>query len=341
MANSEPCGRGEPQVLGIAFGRSDTVRLGRPGFTILELLVAAAVFSLILVILAGIVSNTSALTRSAGDKISAFQSARAAFALLSANLSQATLNSYWDYDNPSTPARYLRASELHFLVGLAGTAPFPGTAGTGQALFFQAPLGFSQNATIPSLPSLLNACGFYVEYNNADALPAPFPTAPPRYRYRLMQALEVSENLSVYSSGNGSAWVNSAQAVPIAENVIYLAVWPRRSPADDPAGDLLTTSFSYDSRLNAKSIPQPITANQMPPVVQVTMVVLDETSAGRVCVDSLAPSVIRDATAGLFVESRATKFDDDLGILEARLSAAKLNFRVFSALIAVRESKME
>jgi len=238
--------------------------------------------------------------------------------------------------------RYLEAFKENVnLVGLAGTAPFPGTAGTGQALFFQAPLGFSQNSTIPSLPSLLNACGFYVEYNNADALPAPFPTAPPRYRYRLMQALEASENLSVYSSGNGSAWVNNAQAVPIAENVIYLAVWPRRSPADDPAGDLLTTSFSYDSRLNAKSIPQPITANQMPPVVQVTMVVLDETSAVRVCVDSLAPSVIRDATAGLFVESRATKFDDDLGILEARLSAAKLNFRVFSALIAVRESKME
>jgi len=338
MANSELCGYDAPKVRGIALGSSGTVRPGRAGFTILELLVAAAVFSLILVILAGIVSHTSALTRRAGDKISGFQTARAAFSLLSANLSQATLNSYWDYDNPSTPARYLRASELHFLVGRAGTPPFPGTAGTGQALFFQAPLGFSQSA---SLPSLLNACGYYVEYNNADALPSPFPSAPPRYRYRLMQALEVSENLSVYNSGTGNAWVNSTQAVPIAENVIYLAIWPRKSPADDPVGALLTSNFSYDSRLNATTIPQPITANQMSPVVQVTMVVLDETSAGRVCLASSVPSVISDATAGLFAESRAAKFDEDLGVLEARLSAAKLNFRVFTALIAVRESKME
>lgn len=340
MANREFCAHDAPQVRGIALGRSGAVRLGRPGFTILELLVAAAVFSLILVILAGIVSHTSALTRRSGDAISAFQSARAAFSLLSANLSQATLNSYWDYDNPLTPVRYLRASELHFLVGPAGTTPFPGTSGTGQALFFQAPLGLSGNATI-SMPSLLNACGYYVEYNNADALPAPFPTAPPRYRYRLMQALEASEKLAVYSSGNGSAWVNNALAVPIAENVIYLAVWPRMSPADNPAGNLLTSNFSYDSRLDAKLSPQPVTANQMPPLIQVTMVVLDETSAARVCVDSSVPSDIVSATAGLFVESEAAKFEEDLGILEARLSAANLNFRVFTALIAVRESKME
>ncbi len=307
------------------------------------------VFSFILLIMLNVVSSTSTLTRRAEDNISAFQAARAAFDRLAANLSQATLNTYWDYDNPAQPEKYLRMSELHFLIGQAGAAPFPGTSGTGQALFFQAPLGFSATVAGRTMSGLLNTCGYYVEYGDTEALPAPFPAPAARYRYRLMQALDVSENLAVYKPASpgdaltGKAWISASSAVPIAENVIYLAIWPRKSPADDPQGAALTgtNGFSYNSRLDAGLSAQPVTAHQMPPVVQVTMVVLDEASAARACLTSTPPSAISTASAGLFTTAKADNFEHDLKELQARLVGARLNFRVFSALIAIRESKME
>lgn len=315
------------------------------GFTILELLVACAVFSLILLLMLGVVTNTTMLTSRAGDRISTFQTARTAFDIATAKISEATLNTYWDYDDPARPTRYRRMSELHFLVVEAGVNGFPGTPNTGQGIFFQAPLGFSRQARIRDLTDLLNACGFYVRYAETDALPAPFPASPPRYRYELVQTLERAEYLSIYKSASGPPWYAnldaSANVVPIAENVIHFSVWPRRSPGDDPAGNQLTTNFSYDSRLNAEDIPQPVTAHQMPPTMRVTMVVLDDRSAARICVDATPPAVIQNAVDELFKDSNEESFAEDLADLEERLVAANLNFRVFSALIAVRESKIE
>ena len=119
----------------------------RAGFTILEVMVASAVFVLLLGLLMSTISQTSTVTRRATEKVSAFQGARSAFELLTSKLSQATMNSYWDYDSPTTPTKYIRKSELHFVVGPAGQTPLPGTSGTGQAVFFQAPGGASQNPT--------------------------------------------------------------------------------------------------------------------------------------------------------------------------------------------------
>ena len=321
----------------------------RSGFTLLELLVAIVVFSLIMAIILGVISNTSMLTRKAGDRISTFQAARAAFETMTANLSQATLNTYWDYDNPAAPTKYKRMSELHFLVGQSGTVPFPGTPGTGQAIFFQAPLGFSITPEIRTMNDLLNSCGYYVEYADTETLPPPFPAPPARYRYRLMQALDTSEDLSVYAPSSsadwlsGQAWVSGDLAVPIAENVIYLMAWPRRSPADDSQGTALTGSgeFSYNSRRDANTDPQPATAHQMPPVMQITMVVLDEASAARISLSSTPPAEIQAALNNLFKQPGEDTFKQDLKTLEDRLAAAHLNYQVFSALIAIRESKME
>ncbi len=306
-------------------------------------MVATVVFSLILVILLGIVSHTSALTRQAGERITTFQVARTAFDLLAEKISQATLNTYWDYDNPNRPERYLRSSELHFVVGKAGEEGLPGTQGTGQAVFFQVPLGISAESDIGGLTDLLNACGFYILYGATDALPPPFPEAVPRYRYQLMQVLEVSEDLSVYDSGDTRDWIPglARHAIPIAENVIYFSVWPRRSPGEDPAGNALSTDFSYDSRLNARQSPQPITANQMPPLLQLTMIVIDETSAQRFCLHDVPPVEIADSFADMLQNSTDAEFSENLDTVESELAALGLNFRVFSALIPIRESKIE
>jgi len=315
----------------------------RKAFTLVELLVAAALFSLILAILLGVVSQASTLTRHAGDRISSFQSARAAFDQITAKLSQATLNTYWDYDNPARPTRYLRMSELHFLIGKAGTNGLPGSAGTGQCVFFQVPLGISALPEGGDLRELLNAGGFFVQYGPVDVLPSPpFPSQPAKYRYQLKQALQVSEDLSVYADREGTHWVGdlAQQAVAVSENVVHLSLWPRLPEGEDAAGSTLTDDFTYDSREGAGLTNQPRTAHQMPPVVQVTMVALDEKSAARVCVGATPPEAIQAAFDGLFALSEQEQYERDLGVLETRLAAAGLHVRIFSARVAVRESKM-
>jgi len=307
-------------------------------------MVASAVLIIILGLILNIISQTSTVTRRATDKISAFQGARAAFDLMTGLLGQATLNSYWDYDNPLTPTRYLRKSELHFLIGQAGTGPFPGTAGTGQAIFFQAPAGVTQNlATYGGLETLLNATGFYIQYGDEAGLPSPFPTAAPRYRYRLMQAVQPAENLAVYNSTTGTSWVSglSAFSAPIADNIVFMVAWPKKAPADDPTGNALSSDYSYDSRLNATSTSQPETANQLPPTVQVTVVALDEASAARVCTGNTPPSEVSGLTSGLFSSSTQTRFSQDLQTLITRLDSSGLTYKIFTAALPIRESKMQ
>lgn len=313
------------------------------GFTIVELLVASAVLMLILGITLALINQTSSVVRRASDKITEFQSARAAFDLITQNLSQATLASYWDYDNPTAPTKYLRTSQLHFLVGNAGVSPFAGQIGTGQAMFFQAPLGFSSDsARYGGLDGLINSCGYFIKYGDDSALPPPFNTTP-KYRYRLMQVIQPSEAVGVYSSTTGNSWVQSAaaNAVPIADNIIYLAVWPRKATNDDPVGSGLTDSFSYDSRKDNTSTSQPETANQLPPIVQITIVAIDETSAGRYCIGATPPSELSGVFNGLFATSTEDRFSMDLSSLRDRLAAKGINYRVFTSLVPIRESKMQ
>ena len=322
-------------------------------FTILELLVAMAVLTLLLAVLLGAINQTSSLTSMAYEKISAFQGARAGFDLLTRNLSQATLNSYWDYDPPppATPTRYLRKSELHFLIGKSGTGSLPGTVDTGQAICFQLPAGRTTGSTYGNLENLLNACGYFITYGPVNTLPAPFPApASPTYRYQLMQSIEPSESLGVYNTlAPSGAWATNlaANATPIAENIVYLAAWPRKAPAEDPAGTSLTTTFSYDSRASALSSPQPETAHQMPPVVQITMIALNETSAARVCTKASPPMGITPPTGStpaspvLFTTSSESQFAADLLTLETNLAALGLSYRVFTAMVPIRESKMQ
>ena len=323
-------------------------RVPRDGaFTILELLVAMAVLTLLLVVLLGAINQTSSLTSMAYEKISAFQGARAGFDLLTRNLSQATLNSYWDYDppRPAKPTRYLRKSELHFLIGKSGTGSIPGTVNTGQAVCFQLPAGRTGISGYGNLENMLNACGYFITYGPVNSLPAPFPApASPTYRYQLMQAIEPSESLGVYDTSKASLdWVTklATNAIPIAENIVYLAAWPRKAPSEDASGTALTGDFSYDSRAGALASPQPDTGHQMPPVIQVTMIALNETSAARVCTGSAPPTAITAALGGLFQVSSQSQFATDLLTLETNLAGQGLSFRVFTAMVPIRESKMQ
>lgn len=363
-ATKMPCGSRNRFGVKTGPGARIFTRVGPPGFTLLELLVACSVFMLLLVLLLSAIGQTSRLVGRSTQGITAFQEARAAFELMTRSLSQATLNTYWDYMDSDgkyrtpgnagifEPANYGRNSDLHFLLGEAGGGPgLPGTAGTGQAVFFQLPSGRTADSHYKHLEQLLNACGFFIEYGDQAALPAPFSGGKAKYRFRLMQALQPSENFEVFQTKSGSAWVQKLGplASPVADNIVYALIWPRKSQSDDPTGKELTDlspsgGFSFDSRpggSGASPWPQPENVHQLPPVLQITLVALDETTAARVCTSSAPPGAVTSLFSGLFETSDQTQFDADIKTLETRMGVAGFGFRIFTTTIPLKECKMQ
>lgn len=269
------------------------------GFSLLELMVSISILLVIMVVLLQVTGAVGEIWKTSTGKISAFQNARSAFASITRTLAQATLNTYNDYidttGNYRTPAnastfspdKFARASELHFMSGPA-SAIVPNGSGTlnpGHAVFFQAPLGFSDDDALSSLNRTLNSIGFYVQYARVDnsILPAWLqPMLGSGYRYRLVQIVEPTEQLSVYTSTaaanydtlwtnafamfTGSLPANQPRPRVLAEDVCLLVVRPRLAPQDeetaavqlsvtyDPdtnpgiVGSILSPNYHYDSR---------------------------------------------------------------------------------------------
>jgi len=324
-------------------GKGRAARRPRRAFTLVEMLVGSAVLLLLLVLLFTATTQTSNTVRRASAQVDAFQTARTAFDAISQKLSAATMNTYWDYydannnkrttNNASTflPARYGRASDLHFLVQANGRY--------GHSLYFETPEAISADPTKDQTQGLLNALGYYVQFGGDDDYrPAGFINQK-RYRYRLMQALQPTENFKVFS---GTSWTDGLTnyAWPVADNVIALIVWPRRSVVEDAAGTNISTNYLYDSRIAlpaSASIPPSIQYAQMPPTVQLTMVVIDEPSAIRQTPGTDEPAAIKNALEGKF--TKVVQYQADLEALENALTAAHINYRTFNTTVTLRESK--
>lgn len=346
-------------------------------FTLLELLVAAAVFLVVVGIVLQFTDQTSKIWRGATAKIQAFQEARAGFDAMTRNLSQATLNTYYDYYNSNNKSRmelagtgtaataalanfipytYDRVSELHFISGQAGTllAASPTPIRTqAHGVFFQAPKGYS--VEYQGLANALNACGYFLQFDDgAASVPTFIKDAPgfvPKYRFRMMEMTQSTENLQVYSGTNSkNDWFvknAAANSRVIAENVIALVLLPKLPDRqDDPAksgkGVSLAPNYNYNSRvpLLASSDPDWGSASpsfppdgfdafpsgstgsvkvtrhhQLPPVMRAVMVVLDEASAARIQGNgTTVPAAIDFSGKGLFVD--ATKLSEDIQKVE-------------------------
>lgn len=315
------------------------------GFSLIETMVACAILGMILAAMLTMVTQTSGAWRSANSRIEAFQGARRAFDLLASTLGQATLNTYWGYDDDDNPTRYIRRSELHFVVAPAGRDGLPGTPGCGQGVFFQAPAGKAKDISRERLPGLLNHCGFYVAYGS-DSLW--LPSAPlqvqARNRYRLMfwvadtdRSDAADDPARVFRAENDFSddtdWVApSGDAFPLAENVIALLVWPR-----EESWSTTLNSYSYNSRTGYSLSPQPVTANQLPPILDVAMVAIDEASSQRLG-ENLSTAVSA-CLAGLFEGEPASTFQADLQALEDRLNARRISCRVFSSAVPLPSAK--
>ena len=319
----------------------------RAGFSILEVLVASAVLALLLVAMMSMTDQVQKTYRSTLGKAEQFREARVAFESITRRLSQATLNTYWDYDSPTTPTKYLRQSELRFLSGNASgllSSVTPAISSTTHAVFFQAPFGFTSNSTYGGMESMVNTWGYFIEFGSDSALrPGPVNTAgvPEKYRFRLYEMMEPSESLSLYNyTGNSTAsktytgrtWFTDALDKPnrssrvLAENIVALIFRPL-DPATTPPD--LTTNYTYDTAGSVANI-----RNQLPPYIEVTMVAIDEVSARRLENGANAPEF---GLTGFFTQT--SYYDQNLEDLRRNLADRKINYRIFTANVSIQGAK--
>jgi len=270
--------------------RSCSQRRSTGAFTLIEMLVATTILVIIIGILFTITQQTSKVWKNTTGKTEVFKSARNAFETMTRTISQATLNTYYDYATPDPTTKqfyvfasnasgpittlggtynasttYARNSDLEIVSGLnvsttsgitTSQSWITGDTGTNSTLatsntpvthsiFFQAPLGVSSTAANVGLSGLLNACGFYVLYGPDLAAPGFVSTV--KYRFRLMQFLQPSDNFSVYSFKNSTSWFTTpinadftsntslTTNFVLADNIIALIILPKLATRDEVA----------------------------------------------------------------------------------------------------------
>ena len=85
---------------------------GSPAFTLVELLISMSVLTVIMLLMVSIAGSTQRIWKQTSTRIDAFRATRTGFESMTRRISQATLNTYWDYNSTTAPTRYVRRSEL-------------------------------------------------------------------------------------------------------------------------------------------------------------------------------------------------------------------------------------
>ena len=348
----------------------------RGGFTLVELLVSMGIMVLLLLVLVLITDATRRTWTYTTGKIEEFRDAREAFESITRRLSEATLNTYWDYDNDTSPTKYERQSELRFISGSATTLLTGVNGSNGSSIqtvthasFFQAPLGYTTSGSYANLQSLLNTWGYYIQFDSDSQTRPVFMNTTPnspalRYRFRLMELMEPSDSLTLYSYTNGKTVYSGTNSytgtnwftVPLnevalparvlAENVVALVLLPKLTPQDQTAGGntytdaSLAPTYLYDStgtNMTTTTDPNLDPVNQLPPVVQVTMVAVDEASYNRYQTTQSGTTMPVLYSTGLFAQSGS--YAADLQTLQTNLTTEKVNYRVFTSNVSIKAAK--
>lgn len=334
-----------------AMSRTKAGRCG--GFSILEMMVVAAVMALILSVLLGVTSGASSLWRRSSQKMRLFQEARASYEQFVDTLSQATLNTYWDYDDPGTPTRYQRQSELHFASGPTSDTYFSGVFGSRKILsgcaFFQWPGGYNTSPDTIGLPLQMNPCGFFVEFDDGTGEQPDFlkSTLGPRWRPRLKRWMAPSEKNLIFEftsanpAYNALDWVRmptgTSDVRSLGENIAGLWLVPLSTDANG-LSVTLSPDYVYNTRLPAAT---DVRRHQLPPLVRCIMLAIAEDTAARLATKhgSTLPPEYAEMTAGLFLSTSSSTPDKDLAELRRRLDAKGFAYKVFDSTVMVRAAK--
>lgn len=363
----------------------------------MEMMVSMAVFSIIMVLIFQAISAVTRISTQSSSRVGSFSAARAGFEALTRNLAQATLRSYHSSAdvngipvpmfNPSAsgasylvPSQYVRSSELHFIIDKASDLLTVGGAtpvdSPGYAVFFQAPLGYSEQSQNQGLYGLLNICGYYIDFSSDKADQPAFlqPMLTPQYRYRLMEVRQPAEEDSIYASTqeiNATTgkiqynydlnWIknlqlnNPSSRRVLAENVVELVLLPRYSNYNSTtagAAVKLAPNFVYDTRSwepgYGRSGPKTDDVrNKLPPVVEVVLIAIDEAGASLMAKkyggpDGSLPPFQQGSVKSVIDFSslfkKADQLDSDLDTARQGLTKLGVPFRIFRSSIVINES---
>jgi len=338
-------------------------------FSLIELMVAMGILSVLMLMLTVLLDQVQKSWRFSESRISQFREARVAFDLMAKNIGQASLNTYWDMvvDEEGTVQRYAPTSELHFIADAKASEVLPGT-GTqkpqGHAVFFQAPLGFS--TTYRNLNNLFNGRGYFVSWGSDRRFKPSFVDSPDRNRFRLMEFRPPAESNQVFQDGKDERVANQDQVFdqwfkqgltigkgsfeehlnPLAENIIAIVISPRDTLEDSSESRNQTFSkiapnYEYDSndRERVKDPDDEFSsyAQQVPPLVRVTMIAIDEASATRIENGAAIPKELSEALNGLFAQTE--NFTRDIETVTERLDGSNINHKIFSTIVMLRSAK--
>ncbi len=338
------------------------------GFSLIELLTAMTILSVLMLMMTSLLDQVQKSWQFGESRISQFREARVAFDLMTKNMSQATMNTYWDYDydDANQIKSYGKRTELHFYSQQA--KQIEGALGlsdqtSGHAVFFQAPLGYS--VKYRNLNNLFNGRGYMVVHgSDRDFIPS-FVNKE-TFRYRLMEfrppaeanqvfkdAIEEREsatpqpqtfthwwNQGLTGIGNGkfSEFLN-----PMGQNIILLLVTPMDTLEAQTDNRFDTSSKIAPSYIYDSNKPEKVgLGQQVPPLVKVTMVAIDETTAIQL-EDQYGqgkPPIIPDT---LFQDTK--KYNEDIAELiksfdeHNRKEVSKISYRVFSTIVMLRSAK--
>lgn len=337
------------------------------GYTLVEVLFASVISAIILLILLRVNSQVNKTYQVTREKTDAYQAARTAMEYLSRHLRQATLGTYLDYMDSSNrrietfgsiePSSYGRYSELHFVTGKSSQLGIDQSPTC--AVFFQAPLGYSLDENLKFGRQLMNSIGFYL---------AEYELKPPvgflgndrtRKRFALMEYLQPSELLSIYSpqfqtgskEKSNLSWFTrdlKSYSRPVAENILALIIWPHYPPAEDrsatqPKGvgssSQIAPDFYYDSRVEktvslqtqSQGSLQIQTLHQIPPLITLGVIGIDEKSAQwiedqKIEWSSLVPTSLFNSTQDI---------EEDVSDVLERCKKNRVNARFFRQTIAM------
>ncbi|WP_265596230.1 Verru_Chthon cassette protein C [Verrucomicrobium sp. BvORR106] len=275
------------------------------------------------------------------------------------------------------PTRYIRQSELQFVCGRAATLVKGAGSGTGDAsrlpyhaVFFQAPLGVAELPEHTQFSNMLCARGYFVQFGNDAAIRPPFVTKD-KFRYRLMEYSPSAErNMIYYNRRSGAStldWFSDAGTElnksaeggavstgnsttrgltrPVAENILALIVAPKVSRAPSATVNnpyWIASDYTYNSAVAAPSTATSLspqgTQHLLPPLVDVIMVALDESSASQLDYNHDSAPIDLAGTAP-FTTASESAIAADLKSLEVRLVNEKVNFRIFRTTVELRGSR--
>lgn len=339
------------------------------GFSLIELMVAMGILSILLLMLTVLLDQVQRGWRFSEARVSQFREARVGFDLMAKNVGQASLNTYWDMVmNPDgTVERYAPTSELHFITVNKIENEISATntqEPRGHAVFFQAPLGFSP--AYRNLNNLFNGRGYFVSWGSDKNFKPSFVNSPERYRFRLMEFRPPAESNQVFEDGKEeresgkpqefTEWYKQALNVgdgnfeshlnPLAENIVAIIISPRDSIEDSVNTrrqnfSKIAPNYSYNSndetRVKNPDDEYSSFVQQVPPLIRVTMVAIDEGSAVRMENGSSMPDVVARALGNRF--QNTANFEEDVKELSAVFDEENVGYKVFSTLVLLRSAK--